>query len=65
MPVKKTQSGAVDKRTKEGKAIVERMAKARAAISTSKPVKKNKTKTAITSITRDLTKSILSSLITP
>ena len=31
MAVKKTASGAVDKRTKEGKAICERMAKARAA----------------------------------
>lgn len=28
--VKKTQDGTVDKRTKEGKAIAERMAKARA-----------------------------------
>lgn len=31
MAVKKTVSGTVDKRTKEGKAIAERMAKARAA----------------------------------
>lgn len=31
MAVKKTASGAVDKRTKEGKAICARMAKARAA----------------------------------
>lgn len=46
MPVKKTQSGTVDKRTKEGKAIAERMAKARAAIGTSKPAKKTATKPA-------------------
>ena len=31
MAVKKTASGKVDKRTKEGKAIAERMAKARAS----------------------------------
>ena len=31
MAVKKTATGKVDKRTKEGKAIAERMAKARAA----------------------------------
>ena len=31
MAVQKTASGKVDKRTKEGKAIAERMAKARAA----------------------------------
>ena len=31
MAVKKTASGKVDKRTKEGKAICERMAKARKA----------------------------------
>lgn len=31
MALKKTASGKVDKRTKEGKAIAERMAKARAA----------------------------------
>ena len=46
MPVKKTQSGTVDKRTKEGKAIAERMAKARAAIGTSKPAKKTASKLA-------------------
>lgn len=31
MAVQKTKDGKVDKRTKEGKAIAERMAKARAA----------------------------------
>ena len=46
MPVKKTQSGTVDKRTKEGKAIAERMAKARAAIGTTKPAKKATSKPA-------------------
>jgi hypothetical protein len=46
MPVKKTQSGTVDKRTKEGKAIAERMAKARAAIGTAKPSKKTASKSA-------------------
>ena len=44
MPVKKTQSGTVDKRTKEGKAIAERMAKARAAIGTAKAPKKTASK---------------------
>ena len=46
MPVKKTQSGTVDKRTKEGKAIAERMAKARAAIGTAKAPKKTASKPA-------------------
>ena len=46
MPVKKTQSGTVDKRTKEGKAIAERMAKARAAIGGAKPAKKSTAKPA-------------------
>ena len=31
MALKRTKEGKVDKRTKEGKAVVERMAKARAA----------------------------------
>lgn len=31
MAVKKTQSGKIDKRTKEGKAMLENLAKARAA----------------------------------
>ena len=79
MPVKKTQSGTVDKRTKEGKAIAERMAKARAAIGTSKPGKKTAaktatkttakpastraTKTATSAITKSITQSVLSSLL--
>lgn len=66
MPVKKTQSGTVDKRTKEGKAIAERMAKARAAIGTSKPAKKTTktaTKTATTAITSSITRSVLNSLL--
>jgi len=78
MPVKKTQSGTVDKRTKEGKAIAERMAKARAAIGTAKPGKKTAaktatkttakpastraTKTATSAITKSITQSVLSSL---
>ena len=69
MPVKKTQSGTVDKRTKEGKAIAERMAKARAAIGTSKPAKKpassKATKTATAAITKNITKSILGSVLKP
>lgn len=63
MPVKKTQSGAVDKRTKEGKAIAARMAKARAAKGTSKPAKTNTVKSATASATRGITRSILGSLI--
>ncbi|MBO7510123.1 MAG: hypothetical protein J6T35_02975 [Bacteroidales bacterium] len=79
MPVKKTQSGTVDKRTKEGKAIAERMAKARAAIGTAKPGKKTAaktatkttakpastqaTKTATSAITKSITQSVLSSLL--
>ncbi len=31
MALKKTKTGKIDKRTKEGKAVAERMAKARAA----------------------------------
>lgn len=42
MAVKKTASGKVDKRTKEGKAIAARMAKARAAAAKkAKKVKRN------------------------
>ena len=41
MAVKKTASGAVDKRTKEGKAICERMAKARAAAAKKAAAAKN------------------------
>jgi len=79
MPLKKTQSGTVDKRTKEGKAIAERMAKARAAIGTAKPGKKTAaktatkttakpastraTKTATSAITKSITQSVLSSLL--
>lgn len=40
MAVKKTSEGKVDKRTKEGKAIAERMAKARAARAKSTAAKK-------------------------
>ena len=46
MPVKKTASGTVDKRTKEGKAIAARMAKARAAVGGAKPAKKTTAKPA-------------------
>ena len=56
MPVKKTQSGTVDKRTKEGKAIAERMAKARAAIGTSKPAKKTASKPATKPSSKTATK---------
>lgn len=43
MAVKKTASGTVDKRTKEGKAIAARMAKARAARAKSSTTTKKKT----------------------
>ena len=60
MPVKKTQSGTVDKRTKEGKAIAERMAKARAAIGGAKPAKKTalkpKAKTSAKSVAKPVAK---------
>lgn len=57
MAIKKNADGTVDKRTKEGKAVAERMAKARAA-----KRKKAVTKKATAEATRNITRSVLSKL---